>query len=119
MNTKLKLLKCYANIYFNRICLELNLIPKYAHTMINSHNKALAKHIEYKILKFRIKNEIKFWYAKKQELNKTFYQLHIQNGKQWGNLWDLINQNITTNLDSPNTNFIVSYIGNTLNTKFF
>jgi hypothetical protein len=27
------------------------------------------------------------------------YHLHIQNGKQWGNLWNLISQNITDKLD--------------------
>jgi hypothetical protein len=80
MNTKLKLLNSKANIYFNRTCLELNLTPKYAHARINSHNKALAKHIEDKVHKLRIKKEIKSWYAKKQNLNKTLYQLHIQNG---------------------------------------
>jgi hypothetical protein len=85
MTSNLKLLSFNASIYFNRTCLELNLTPKYAHTRTNSHNKVLAKHIEDKVHKLYIKNEIKFWYAKKQNLNKTLYHLHIQNGKQWGN----------------------------------
>jgi hypothetical protein len=40
MNIKLKLLNCNANIYFNKTCLELGIIPKYAQTKIkiNSHN---------------------------------------------------------------------------------
>jgi hypothetical protein len=99
MNTKLKLLNCNANIYFNKTCLELGITPKYAHTKINSRNKTFAKQIENKIHKLRIKNEIKLWYAKKQNLYKTFYYLHIQNGKECGNLWDLINKNISNKLE--------------------
>jgi hypothetical protein len=30
MNTKLELLNCNANMYFNKKCLEQNLTPKYA-----------------------------------------------------------------------------------------
>jgi hypothetical protein len=75
-------------------------MPEYAQTRINSHNKTFAKHIEGKVHKLRIKNEIKFLYAKKQNLNKTLYYLHIQNGKQWGKTWDLINQNITNKLNA-------------------
>jgi hypothetical protein len=90
---------CSANIYLNRTYLEFNLTPNFAHTRINSYNKALAKHTEAKVHKLRVKNKIKFWYAKKQNLNKILYQLHIKNGKQWGNLWDLINQNNTNKLD--------------------
>jgi hypothetical protein len=68
MNTKLKLLNCNANIYFNRTCLDLNLTPKYAQTRINSHNKTCAKHLEGKVHKLCLKNEIKFLYTKKQNL---------------------------------------------------
>jgi hypothetical protein len=57
-----------------------------------------AKYIEDKVHKLRIKNKIKFWYADKHSLKKTLYRLHIQNGKKWKHLWDLINQYITNNL---------------------
>jgi hypothetical protein len=79
-------LSCSANIYLNRTYLELNLTPNFAHTRINSYNKAHAKYTKDKVHKLHIKNKIKFWYAKKQNLNKILYQLHIKNGKQWGNL---------------------------------
>jgi hypothetical protein len=42
----------------------------------------------------RIKNQIKFLYVKKQNLNKSFYALHLENGRNWGNLWDLIHKNL-------------------------
>jgi hypothetical protein len=34
-------------------------------------------------------------YTKKQNLSKTLYHLHTQIGNEWGNAWDLVNQNIT------------------------
>jgi hypothetical protein len=55
--------------------------------------------MESKIQKLRIKNEIKFWYTKKQNLNKGFYALHLQNANKWGNLWDIINQNIPKKIE--------------------
>jgi hypothetical protein len=58
------------------MCLEQNLTSKCAQ---NSHNKFMAKYVEEKIHKIRIKREIKFWYTKKQNLNKTLYNLHIKN----------------------------------------
>jgi hypothetical protein len=45
MNTELKLLNYNANNYFNKTCLELGIIPKYAHTKINSHNNTLVEQI--------------------------------------------------------------------------
>jgi hypothetical protein len=63
MNTKIKLLKSNVNIYFNRTCLEQNLTPQYAQIKLHSHNKS-----ESKITKIRIKNEIKFLYAKETSI---------------------------------------------------
>jgi hypothetical protein len=97
MNTKLKLLNCNANIYFNKTCLDLNLTPKYAQTKIKTHNKILRKHIEDKMHILRIKTEIKFWYTRKGNFNKILYQLHIQNVKQWGNM-QLLNKGLKYNL---------------------
>jgi hypothetical protein len=46
-----------------------------------------------------IKNEIKFGIPKKQNLNKALYTLHPQNAKEWGNLWDIINQNTSKKIE--------------------
>jgi hypothetical protein len=99
MNTKIKLLNTNANIYFSRICLEQNVTPQYAQVKLYSHNKSIIKHTEPKITKIRIKNEIKFLYAKKQMLNGTLYKLHLQAANEWGRSWDIINQNITHKLE--------------------
>jgi hypothetical protein len=46
-----------------------------------------------------LKNEIKFWYIKKQQLNKVLYNLHLENGHVWKNLWTIINQSITEKVE--------------------
>jgi hypothetical protein len=58
MNTKLKLLNCNVDICCNRTCLEQNLTPQYAHIKLYSHNRSIIKHIESRITKIIIKNEI-------------------------------------------------------------
>jgi hypothetical protein len=63
LNTKLQLLNCNANIYFNKTCLEQNLEPKYTKVKIHSHSKAVTKRMKAQVQKLRIKNEIKFIYA--------------------------------------------------------
>jgi hypothetical protein len=44
VNIKRKLLNCNANIYFNRICKELKVVPKYAKMKIISH-KIKTEHL--------------------------------------------------------------------------
>ena len=96
MNTKLKLLNCNANIYFNKKCLAENLTPKYAltKTKTNSHNRVRDLKATKNFQITRIKNEIKFWYTKKQHLNKSLYLLHLENATNWNNLWNLVYLNI-------------------------
>jgi hypothetical protein len=90
-----KLLNTNANIYFKRICLEKNITPQYAQVKIHSCNESIKKHIEPKINKIRIKNEIKFLYAKKKTLNETLYKIHLQVINEWGKTCNIINQYIT------------------------
>jgi hypothetical protein len=75
------------------------LTPKYAQIKLHSHNKSIIKHTESKVIKIRIQNEIKFPYAKKQELNRTLCNLHLQAANEWGRSWDIISQNITQKLE--------------------
>jgi hypothetical protein len=56
LNVKFILLNWNANIYFNKICLELKLIPRYAH--INVNNSSAAKRITEQAQKFWVKNEL-------------------------------------------------------------
>jgi hypothetical protein len=98
-NTKCKLWNCNANIYFNKMCLEQKLVPKYSYIKLNRHNRYSTKRLENQIHTLKIKNELKFWYTKKQHLNKTLYKLHLKNSNEWKNLWDTISQIIDKKLE--------------------
>ena len=76
-NLKRKILKCYANIYFNKQCLQHNLTPQYTKITIPETSPA-AIHTQRKVNKIRIKDEIKFQYLKKEQINEQLYNLHLQ-----------------------------------------
>jgi hypothetical protein len=86
-----------ANIKFNRRCLESGIIPNYARIKIPTHNTA-AKKTQKQAQPLRIKNEIKFLYRKKQQLNTQLYHKHIQSGNNWQHIWPNIEQSINQKL---------------------
>jgi hypothetical protein len=81
------------------MCLEQKLAPKYAYTKSKKQNRYTTKRPEKQIHTLKIKNELKFWYTKKQHLNKTLYKLHLKNSNEWKYLWDTISQNIDKKLE--------------------
>jgi hypothetical protein len=93
MNLKTKLMKFCANLYFNRQCLVKKLIPKYANIKVPNTSPA-ADYTSKKVRNIRIKDEIKFLYKKKQQLNKDLYHAHLEVAKEWGSLWTLIAESI-------------------------
>jgi hypothetical protein len=82
MNSKRKLLHCKANINVNRKCLRMKLIPKYAQIKIPINIEAAKKTLS-QARALRIKNEIKFLYKKKQNLNIQLYHIHVHNANIW------------------------------------
>jgi hypothetical protein len=84
-NIKKKLLTCNANIYFNRQCIARNLIPKYVERKIPNTSPA-ARRTKRKTQTQRIRDEMKFLYAKKQNVNYQLYQLHLQISSSWGHI---------------------------------
>ena len=56
---KLKLMRCCANIYFNRECQKQKLIPNFTKMKIPIMSPA-AVHSQYKITKMRLRDDIKF-----------------------------------------------------------
>jgi hypothetical protein len=88
-NIKTKLMKCCANIYFSRQCLNRKLVPNYANIKVPSTSPA-SKTTSQKIHIIRIKDEIKFLYKKKQQLNKDLYHIHLKAAQEWGNLWNIV-----------------------------
>ena len=64
-NSKLKLLKANVAIWFNKICKTKQLTPKYINIKINGNNNQTRKN-RLAAIKYRINQEIKFLYCKKQ-----------------------------------------------------
>ena len=63
-NLRSKLLKCCAEIYFNKQCLNKKVIPK--HASIRTANTSPASQVTAKEVQvIRIKDEIKFLFKKK------------------------------------------------------
>ena len=82
-NLRRKILKFCVDIYFNKQCLQQNFTPNYIKIKI-SHTSPAAKFTKEKIIKLRIKDEIKFLYIKKEKLNYQLYQTHLKLVKEWG-----------------------------------
>ena len=97
--SKLKLLKCKACIWFNKQCKVNNLTPKYAHFNTKSHNDRDRK-TKLMAVKYRVNQEIKFLYKKKQNLNTGLYKTQLECGEFWQNLWPTIQENIEHTISS-------------------
>jgi hypothetical protein len=76
-NTNLKLLKTNAAIWFNKLCKVKELKPGYINIKING-NTLQDRKTTHNAVKFRINQEIKFLYRKKQYLNQQLYHLHLE-----------------------------------------
>jgi hypothetical protein len=92
-NTKLKLLKSNAAIWFNKICRERHLKPKYINITINGR-KQQDKRTTAHAVRYRINQEIKFLYKKKQHLNGQLYRCHLQCAHQFNGMWQHILEHI-------------------------
>jgi hypothetical protein len=68
-----KILRCNADISFNKQCLRKNIVPKYANINVPITSNA-AHSTQARVSSIRIKDEIKFLYRKKDPLNKKLYQ---------------------------------------------
>ena len=91
-NLKRKVLNCDANIYFNKQCLSYGLTPKYADIRVPNTSRA-AQYTQQKLIRIRLRDEIKFLYIRKSEYNKQLYQTHLKVANEWG----MVGQNIIFN----------------------
>jgi hypothetical protein len=81
-NTKKKLLKTTASIWFNKICKNHQLTPKYIKIEVNGNNKQ-SYNTKKLAVKYRLNQELELLYKKKQNLSEEFYRTHLECGKQW------------------------------------
>jgi hypothetical protein len=96
-NTKLKLLKPNTAIWFNKTCRIKHLKPNYINIKINrkkSHDKTTNNAIKY-----RINQEIKFLYCKKQNVNQQLYLIHIKCAQYCNGTWQHIQNSYNLKLN--------------------
>jgi exonuclease VII large subunit len=82
-NLKRRVLQCCSNIYFNKQCLLHGLTPKYANIRV-PRTSAAAMVTQRKSIRLRLKDEIKFLYMKKAELNKQLFRMHLTVANELG-----------------------------------
>jgi len=98
-NTKLKLLKTNAAIWFNKVCRTKGVKPNYIN--IRTNGRSLQdKKTTTNAIRFRINQEIKFLYRKKQHLNQQLYCTHLECAHQYAGMWQHINENIDHQLNN-------------------
>jgi hypothetical protein len=98
MNLKRKLLKCNANINFNKSCLKQHTIPKYAN-LTTKQFQNMTTRTKQKIEIIRIKQELKLLYAKIQKINKALYHGHIKEANTWTVTWQNIEYTVNKKLE--------------------
>jgi len=97
-NTKLKLLKTNAVIWFSKMCKIKQLKPNYIHFRTNSKTIQDRRTTTHAII-YRINQELKFLYCKKQTLNTQLYRLHLECAHQCNGVWQHVYNSIETKLN--------------------
>jgi len=96
--TKLKLLKTNSTVWFNKMCKIKHLKPNYINIKINC-KKSQDKKTTTNAIKYRINQEIKFLYCKKQNLNQQLYRIHLQFAQYCNGMWPHVKNSINSRLD--------------------
>jgi len=73
-NIRTNVLKCCANVYFNRQCLAKKIVPKYTKVKIQYTSPATLV-TQSKIHTIRLRGEIKLFHKKTEKLNKDSYNI--------------------------------------------
>jgi hypothetical protein len=91
------LYKNNAAIWFNKTCRIKQLTPTYINVRVNGNNSKSEKTRKIAI-RHRINHELKFQYAKKQELNEQLYMTHLECANLWPTTWKIIQPAIDRNI---------------------
>jgi hypothetical protein len=102
-NTKRKIYKTNAAIWFNKLCRERQITPGYICIKING-SKQQDKNTLKMATRHRLGQEIKFLHLKKTKLNQLLYTLHLECAKIWNSYWqpiyDTVNSSLQTEMES-------------------
>jgi hypothetical protein len=93
-NTKLKLLKTNPAVWFNKMCRIKHLKPNYINIKVNG-KKSQDKKTKTNVIKYRINQEIKFLYCKKQNHIQQLHHIHLKCAHYFNGMWQHI-QNSNT-----------------------
>jgi hypothetical protein len=96
-NTKCKLLRMNAAIWFNKMCRIRQIQPNYINIRINGQ-KQQDKKTTTQAIRYRINQEIKFLYHKKQQLNQRLYIEYLKCAQLYNGMWQYIQNNIEAKL---------------------
>jgi hypothetical protein len=94
----------YFGIYFVFIFILYDIFvftPKYIAVKVNGHNRQ-SQNILKTAIKYRINQELKYLYIKKQKLNEQLYHLYLNCAKNLQNSWLYIQANIDKKLQEYN-----------------
>jgi len=92
---KLTLLKTNAAMWYNKKRKAKQLMPKYTHIKINGNNTQ-SKKTTIAATKYRLNQEIKFLYCKKQKLNEQLYRIYLECANNWNGVWQYIQTTINS-----------------------
>jgi hypothetical protein len=97
-NTKCKLLRTNAAILFNKMCGIKQVKPNYINIRINGQ-KQQHKRTTAQAIRYRINQEIKFLYRKKQLLNQQLYSIHLKCAQYHNGMWQYVQNIIESKLN--------------------
>ena len=87
----------YSTIWFNKTCRDKQLTPNYINIKINGNNRQCNNTIRTAV-RYRLNQEIKFLYIKKQKLNDQLYKHQLKCAATWHNSWLFIQNHTDGNL---------------------
>jgi len=87
-NTKIKLYKNNAAIWYNKTCRIKQLIPTCVNIRVNSNNPRYQR-TKNAAIRYRTDQELKFQYTKKQQLSEQLYKIQLECATLWPTTWQL------------------------------
>jgi hypothetical protein len=87
------------SLWFIKMCKSKNLKPKYIDFKTSGKTPQDRRTVS-NVVRFRINQEIKFLYCRKQKLSVQLYQIHLDCANQCNNVWQHIQNSIDDKLNN-------------------
>jgi hypothetical protein len=102
-NTRQRLLKTNEAVWFNKMCRIIRLKPNYINIKINGR-KPQDKRTTTNAIRYRLNQEIKFLYCKKQNFNQQLYNIHLECVHHCNGIWQHIQNSIISQVNEVTLN---------------